>query len=334
MIVQRQHRDPSTMRNAVAPAEEIPPNFASLPVILKSRMLFAKAQDGDLKGFKLLHEQDKPMINFFGPVRETVLHHAVKSHNWELCEYIIGAGCSPFFAASLVPNEPRWSAFDFSLHSRGPLFSIITKKPHSTYSECSICMETRHLYPLECGHSFCYNCLKSWLLTSVKEQNYCVCPDRQCQVKLENMQDIKFFVEDLFDAYFLQKSRRELSSLPGFMWCQFCTFGFFIDLDSDEKCKSIECNNCNTSMCTGCKWRAHDGDCEENRIRFVELRTQQEELCEIWKINNTKQCPRCRTSIQKNEGCSHMKCLICKYEFCWVCLGLYTFSASPRCNCR
>jgi uncharacterized protein YacL len=29
----------------------------------------------------------------------------------------------------------------------------------------------------------------------------------------------------------------------------------------------------------------------------------------------------CKTKVEKNEGCNHMTCIICKYEFCWFCLG-------------
>jgi hypothetical protein len=32
-------------------------------------------------------------------------------------------------------------------------------------------------------------------------------------------------------------------------------------------------------------------------------------------------CPVCRAKVEKNEGCNHMTCIICKYEFCWFCLG-------------
>lgn len=44
---------------------------------------------------------------------------------------------------------------------------------------------------------------------------------------------------------------------------------------------------------------------------------------ELWVKVNTKKCPKCQTPIQKNQGCMHMTCGKCKYEFCWLCMGDY-----------
>ncbi|XP_055007439.1 E3 ubiquitin-protein ligase parkin isoform X2 [Boleophthalmus pectinirostris] len=34
---------------------------------------------------------------------------------------------------------------------------------------------------------------------------------------------------------------------------------------------------------------------------------------------STKPCPRCAAPVQKNGGCSHMRCPLCHTEWCWVC---------------
>lgn len=41
-----------------------------------------------------------------------------------------------------------------------------------------------------------------------------------------------------------------------------------------------------------------------------------------WILANTKKCPKCHARIEKNQGCNHMNCKLCKYEFCWICMGM------------
>ncbi|CAF5154745.1 unnamed protein product, partial [Rotaria sp. Silwood1] len=47
-----------------------------------------------------------------------------------------------------------------------------------------------------------------------------------------------------------------------------------------------------------------------------------------WLEMFAKQCPQCHWHIQKYEGCDHMTCRQCKYEFCWICFVDYKLIAS------
>jgi hypothetical protein len=48
----------------------------------------------------------------------------------------------------------------------------------------------------------------------------------------------------------------------------------------------------------------------------------------LWVAANTKQCPRCSTAIEKDEGCNHMSCRKCRYEFCWICMQDWTLHSN------
>jgi len=60
-------------------------------------------------------------------------------------------------------------------------------------------------------------------------------------------------------------------------------------------------------------------DCETVSRWIVKNSAESENL--NWILANTKQCPKCKRPIEKNQGCMHMTCSQCKFEFCWLCQG-------------
>ncbi|KAK7001362.1 RBR-type E3 ubiquitin transferase [Favolaschia claudopus] len=53
-----------------------------------------------------------------------------------------------------------------------------------------------------------------------------------------------------------------------------------------------------------------------------------------WIKSNTKECPKCMSTIEKNGGCNHMTCKKCKHEFCWVCMGPWTEHGTAWYSCN
>jgi hypothetical protein len=52
------------------------------------------------------------------------------------------------------------------------------------------------------------------------------------------------------------------------------------------------------------------------------------------KNKRVKRCPRCKIYTEKNEGCNHMTCTNCKYQWCWLCEGEYKYGHYDIGNCK
>lgn len=84
----------------------------------------------------------------------------------------------------------------------------------------------------------------------------------------------------------------------------------------DQSNPFLVCGACGQEFCHKCNSEAHPNQsCEEfidklykNYIRAAEVR----------------HCPQCHALIEKNEGCNHMTCIQCNYQFCWLCERKYT----------
>lgn len=86
--------------------------------------------------------------------------------------------------------------------------------------------------------------------------------------------------------------------------------------------RDIECDSCGSTLCLRCGLDAHRPASCEQMAEWNDKCTNESETAN-WMIVNTKRCPRkgCGVRIEKNQGCMHMKCRVCRHEFCWVCLG-------------
>mmetsp|Transcript_27279 Transcript_27279/g.36471 ORF Transcript_27279/g.36471 Transcript_27279/m.36471 type:complete len:128 (-) Transcript_27279:896-1279(-) len=118
---------------------------------------------------------------------------------------------------------------------------------------------------------------------------------------------VMLLTPDLVNRYrsFLMKSFVELSTKA--KWCpgRDCTMAVESSTGAPV---DVKCSRCDMAFCFGCTKNAHMPiDCEglstwDDRIN------NNEDDSNNWMKINTKPCPKCKSPIEKNQGCMHMTC--------------------------
>jgi len=98
--------------------------------------------------------------------------------------------------------------------------------------------------------------------------------------------------------------------------------------------RGVKCK-CSQRFCFSCGQDDHTPcSCEELQQWVIKCKDDSETF--NWLVSNTKACPKCAFSIEKNGGCNHMTCKngACKFEFCWVCLGAWKDHSGSYYSCN
>jgi hypothetical protein len=97
----------------------------------------------------------------------------------------------------------------------------------------------------------------------------------------------------------------------------------------------ILCYGCITSFCHECRLEYHfplpcltyraflKSDARADALRLLSRKQEINEVPGEELLIETKPCPNCKTKWNKNEGCNHMICTVCRTHFCWICLKLW-----------
>lgn len=184
-------------------------------------------------------------------------------------------------------------------------------------------------------HAICRTCLTKYVMTRVESEGHSVveninCPTPGCQHKYNHDEIHRIASPETFSLYDRYTVLNSISSQPNFRWClrEGCTAGSLYDdpstvptSDSDSvDANCIECSECNFTMCFTCQspWHA-DLTCAQRASQREESFTE----TQTWLEQHTKLCPgeSCGVQLQKGDGCFHMTCTRCHFEFCWECLA-------------
>lgn len=218
----------------------------------------------------------------------------------------------------------------------GPTSSTQTIKNANEKSTCQICFDDSCLTGLSCGHKFCCACWRRYLHVKIKDECdwLAPCPGAKCIIRLDEDMVYKLVDDQLvLTAYKKLVVNSFVQSNQRLKWCPGTDCGLVAKVAHPE-CRSIVCN-CRTVFCFACSNEWHEPVCCEMLKKWLKKCNDDSETSN-WLSANTKDCPKCQVTIEKDGGCNHMTCknVACRFEFCWTCLGAWKPHGSGWYSCN
>uniref|UniRef100_A0A3Q3T3X3 Ankyrin repeat and IBR domain-containing protein 1 n=1 Tax=Mastacembelus armatus TaxID=205130 RepID=A0A3Q3T3X3_9TELE len=245
------------------------------------------------------------------------------------------------------PRTPRTTRSSITSPDQ---ISLITADEES--SLCGICMSSISVFEepvdMSCGHEFCRACWEGFLNLKIQEgeAHNIFCPAFDCY-QLVPVEVIESVVSREMDRRYLQFDIKAfVENNPIIRWCPEAGCERAVRLNTQGpgtatsdplsfpllRAPAVDCGKGHL-FCWECQGEAHEPcDCETWKMwlqKVTEMRPEElagvSEAYEdaancLWLLTNAKPCANCKSPIQKNEGCNHMQCAKCKYDFCWICL--------------
>lgn len=217
---------------------------------------------------------------------------------------------------------------------------VTAAKQASGTEECEICfmvLATTQMTGLECGHRFCYQCWNEYLTTKVMEEGVgqtIACAAHNCPILVDD-QTVMRLVKDtrvrIKYQHLITNNFVECNRL--LRWCPSpdCTYAVKV---AHVEPRPVICR-CGHSFCFACGENWHD-PVKCFLLRKWIKKCDDDSETSNWIAANTKECPKCNATIEKDGGCNHMVCKnqSCKADFCWVCLGPWEPHGSSWYNCN
>ncbi|KAH7155203.1 hypothetical protein B0J13DRAFT_220603 [Dactylonectria estremocensis] len=208
---------------------------------------------------------------------------------------------------------------------------------------CDICCEDDkglQSFAMKCGHRYCVDCYRHYLTQKIRDEGEAAriqCPSDGCGRILDSRSLDLLVTHDLTDRYHELLNRTYVEDKDVFKWCPAPDCPNAIECvvkkkDLEKIVPTVECR-CGNRFCFGCPNPDHQPAPCHLVKKWLKKCADDSETAN-WISANTKECPKCNSTIEKNGGCNHMTCRKCKYEFCWMCMGLWSEHGTSWYNCN
>jgi ariadne-1 len=208
---------------------------------------------------------------------------------------------------------------------------------------CEICYEDGpdvQTYAMKCGHRYCVDCYTHYLTQKVKEEGEAArieCPFDGCH-RIVDSKSLKLLVgQTVQDRYEVLLTRTYVDDKENLKWCPAPECEYAIDCpvkkrDLNRVVPTVRCSH-DHNFCFGCTLADHrPSPC--TLVKRWMKKCEDDSETSNWISANTKECPKCGSTIEKNGGCNHMTCRKCKHEFCWMCMGPWSEHGTSWYNCN
>ncbi|KAI9147765.1 E3 ubiquitin-protein ligase dbl4 [Paramyrothecium foliicola] len=208
---------------------------------------------------------------------------------------------------------------------------------------CDICCEDEEgleTFAMKCGHRYCVDCYRHYLTQKIRDEGEAAriqCPADGCGRILDSRSLDLLVTSDLTGRYHELLNRTYVEDKDSFKWCPAPDCPNAVECgvkkkDLDKTVPTVECR-CGFRFCFGCPNADHQPAPCSLVKKWLKKCADDSETAN-WISANTKECPKCSSTIEKNGGCNHMTCRKCKYEFCWMCMGLWSEHGTSWYNCN
>lgn len=193
--------------------------------------------------------------------------------------------------------------------------------------ECEICclpFTRNFMTGLGCQHHFCKGCWTEYLRSKIMDQGMSQtisCPAYGCEICVTDEMVMSLITDKKVRRKYLHLISNTFVECNSLLrWCPAPNCLNVIKVQFSDA-RPVKCT-CGKEFCFKCGESWHDPVLCVYLKRWIKKCDDDSETYN-WIAANTKECPLCQATIEKDGGCNHMVCRSssCKHEFCWVCLG-------------
>ncbi|QRV97351.1 cell surface glycoprotein 1 [Ceratobasidium sp. AG-Ba] len=203
------------------------------------------------------------------------------------------------------------------------MYSEVGSRLHRQ-SDCVVCLcQPEDSILLHCGHHYCKACFTQYVASAAESRTLpLVCVGRECKTNIPLSMITLHAAQTDQDALFYSTFQAYVAARPKeYRYCPTPDCQYIYRVGQPDS--SIQCRLCLVHICTHCHVEHHEGiSCEDYMGSHSEIEIQRS--FDKWRSqHDVKPCPKCSVNIEKDAGCNHMMCSVCRTHICWVCLSVF-----------